>query len=293
MGASKGRRITVAHSLRQFAGLAACTIAASTQGWIDTGHMVVAAIALDHLKPGVRNEIEALFAEDQDPKTNSFIPSSCWADDAKTPENGPWHYKDIFFRVDGKPSINKPDEQNAVWAINKFSKVLADRKTPKADRLQALKFIVHFVGDLHQPLHNVARETEALPKGDRGGNDFKVISPTGWSPAPRNLHFLWDMGGGLFMPAARPLLPEGSLRIGSLRDEITRLFPPKSFSKAGELNPESWLREGLQLCKDVVYNLPEGTVPSPVYLAIVQATAARQTALGGYRLAALLNKLLK
>lgn len=292
MGASKGRRMTAAHSLRQFASLAACVIAANAQAWIDTGHMVVAAIALDHLKLDVRKEIEALFAEDRDAKTNSFIPSSCWADDVKTPETGPWHYKDIFFRADGKPSVNKPDEQNAVWAIDKFSKVLADRKAPKADRLEALKFLVHIVGDLHQPLHCVARETEAFPKGDRGGNDFKVTSPAAWNPAPRNLHFLWDMGGGLFMPTARPLLPDGSAKIGALRDEITRMFPIKSFPKGGELNPEAWLREGLQLCKDVVYNLPEGTVPSPVYLAIAQAASARQVALGGYRLAGILNKLL-
>lgn len=266
--------------------------ASSAIAWIDTGHMAIATIAQSNIKAAVRREIESLFAVDADPKTNSFVTSSCWADDRKTPQTGPWHYYDIFYRKDSKRAKNKPAKENAVWAIDKFSKVLADRRAPREQRLEALKYIVHIVGDLHQPLHCESRESDALPGGDRGGNDFKIVSPPGLNPAPRSLHFLWDLGGGLFVPVARPLPPDGVAKVESLAADIVRLESENAMREARDIRPMSWVKEGLKISKELVYNLPEATVPSFVYLAKCQSICARRAALAGYRLASLLNSLL-
>jgi hypothetical protein len=285
-------KIEIRRALRQSLTFGAIACSGFAGAWIDTGHMVIASIAEDNLTPAARLQINALLSGDPDPRSNTFVTSSCWADDTKNKQSAPWHYHDIFFRTDGKEVLNEQEGESALTALDQFTKVLRDRTKTPGERLRALKFIVHIVGDLHQPLHCVARETDALPKGDRGGNDFKVISPKGWDPAPRNLHFLWDLGGGLFMPVPRPLTAEGDSQISLLKLEIKRLHPERSFPQARDLNPVNWLPEGMKLARELVYNLPENSVPSPVYLAHAQATSARQAALAGYRLAALLNSLL-
>lgn len=261
--------------------------------WTDTGHMAVAAIALDNLKPEVRKEIESLFVGDSDLKTNSFVTSACWADDTKSEKKtGAWHYINLHFRTDGKTTNNKPDVPNAVSALEAMSKVLADSNETRAKRLEALKYIVHIVGDLHQPLHCVARDTDAHPEGDRGGNAFKVTPPDGMQPAPNNLHFLWDLGGGLFPRVSRPLSNSGSTTLNNLKVQIVRQHPIDSFVEAKVLDPMVWATEGLTLAKNVVYKLDENTVPSSEYFQTCQRVSARQVALGGYRLAGYLNKIL-
>lgn len=273
--------------------IATICLAGVAGAWIDTGHMVVAAVARDGLTSAARAQIQALLAEDPDPRTNTLAMSSCWADDTKTRETGLWHYHDIFFRTDGKPPLNKVEGESALTAMSRFTQVLGDGGASVVARREALKYIVHIVGDLHQPLHSVARETDALPKGDRGGNDFKVISPAEWEPAPRSLHFLWDMGAGAFMPTPRPLEPSGESKIDGIAAELRRIFPPGLFPQTAELDPKKWTQEGLKLSQELVYSLPESSRPSQVYLSVAQATSLRQATLGGYRLAALLNKLLR
>jgi hypothetical protein len=262
--------------------------------WTDTGHMLVAAIAEDNLKPDVKKEVSLLFVGDMDAKTNNFITAACWADDTKSEKKtGAWHYINLHFRTDGKSTSNKPEAENAVWAINQLSKVLADGNETKAKRLEALKYIIHFVGDLHQPLHCVARDTDADPKGDRGGNAFKITPPDGMQPSPNNLHFLWDLGGGLFPRIARPMFSSSTIAtFVDLKTRITMQNPMKSFPQVSVLDPMTWANEGLELAKSTVYKLDENTVPSSEYFKTCQKVSAQQVALGGYRLAALLNKLL-
>ena len=260
--------------------------------------MLVAAIAEKGLKPKVKAECTRLLQIGADARNSDFITTSPWADDIRRdrPETGPWHYIDFHFRTDGKPTANKPDTENAVWAIDKFSAVLKDKTKSDAERSEALRFLIHFVGDIHQPLHATARDSDEHPKGDKGGNDFRVTAPEdfkGISRPPRNLHSLWDFGGALFHGEQRPLSAESRARILAQANELSQALPPKAFKAVADLNPNDWAAESFAASKSVVYNLQEGTVPSSEYMTKAREVASRRIVLAGYRLSRLLNELLK
>lgn len=261
--------------------------------WIDTGHMVIAQIAEQRLQLDVRRQCEELLKVGGDERTNSLITCACWADDTKSRENGAWHYINIHFRTDGKRTSNKPEKENVVWAIDRFSKILADRSASNSARADALRFLIHFVGDVHQPMHTVARDTDTFPGGDRGGNDFPVVSPPSLQPEPRNLHFLWDIGGGLFPTVKRPLGSQGKQQIRALAEQITSQYPSTSLSSLSQKDPARWADEGLALAKSVCYAMPVGSVPTEQYLRTARRVSAERVALAGYRLAGMLNSLLQ
>lgn len=180
-----------------------------------------------------------------------------------------------------------------VWAIRKFSDVLRDRLKPETDRADALRYLLHFVGDIHMPLHNTARDSDAFPQGDRGGNDFKLIAPKGMKPEPRNLHFLWDMGAGNFIQVERPLSPEDRVTIAEIAREAMRQNSTALLEKQIKVSdPEAWALEGFEFSKAKVYGLNENEEPNAEYLAMVRKESLRLVALAGYRLGNLLNRLL-
>ncbi len=272
--------------------LAVCT---SAFAWHDSGHMVVAEIARQSLNPKVLAEAEWLLKQDADPKSDNFLTAACWADDFKTRENGPWHYINIHFRTDGKEIDNKPLEQNIVYAINRFSNVLKDKtKTPK-ERAEALRYLIHFVGDIHQPLHAVARDTDEHPQGDRGGNEFKVLPidrHKDLQRPPTNLHSLWDMGGNLFRPTTRPLTTDGRASIVRIANSIKSRHSQLSLDNVANSDPMAWAQESADLAKRYVYNLKENEAPTPEYIRQCEDIAAKRVAYAGYRLAILLNRLM-
>lgn len=271
--------------------------AASSQAWIDTGHMVVATIAQYELRPRVRQEIDRLLTIGGDARNYDFVTTSPWADDVRSRrrETGPWHYIDYHFRTDGKPTANKPDPENVVWAIDKFSAVLRDRSKPDAERSEALRFLIHFVGDIHQPLHSSDRDSDEHPDGDKGGNDFPIVAPpvfAGMSRPPHNLHAFWDFAGGLYEGERRPLSAASKARIDALSANLMKRFPVRSIRGANDMNPEHWALESLAISKSFVYGFPEGTEPPPAYVKKAQAISAERLTVAGYRLARLLNNLL-
>src|SRR5579872_7031371 len=199
--------------------LAVLSISAPALSWHATGHMVVADIAWRNMTDKARAEAKRLVEIDAPAKSPDFVTAAVWADDTKTRENGPWHYIDIYFRADGKPTDLKPDAENVVWAIDKFSKVLADKTASDKDRGEALRYLLHFVGDIHMPLHCTARVTDALPKGDAGGNKFIAGPPAGPDEGrPKNLHTVWDSGCGYFPELSRPLVDDAKSKLDSLAD---------------------------------------------------------------------------
>jgi hypothetical protein len=269
--------------------------ATTTFAWHDTGHMVVAEIARQSLPAKIVAECEWLLKQNSEPKTDNFLTAACWADDFKSRESAPWHYINYHFRTDGKETDNKPLPQNVVYAISRFSDVLKDKKKDPRDRAEALRYLLHFVGDVHQPLHAVARDTDEHPEGDRGGNEFK-IKPTDrhkdLQRPPTNLHSLWDMGGNLFRPSVRPLDADGNASIVRIANAIRGRHPLPTLENASLLDPNGWAQESLDLAKRHVYNLKENEVPTPEYIRQCEDISAKRVAYAGYRLAALLQKLM-
>lgn len=150
------------------------------RAWGPLGHRAVAHIAEAHLSPEARAEVRAILGRE------SLADASMWPDEVRrTPEwkhSAPWHFVDFADHETYATAAKNPDG-DVVVALTTMRKILADRHRSREERRVALRFIAHFVGDVHQPLH-VGRVE------DRGGNDIEVL----WFGEPTNLHRVWDQG---------------------------------------------------------------------------------------------------
>lgn len=259
--------------------------------------MLVAKIARAGLKPEVLREVDRLTQINPTTKADDMVTAACWADDIRPErkETANWHFINYHFRTDGKETSNKPLEENVVWAIAKQSEILKDRSKSDAARADALRFLIHFVGDVHQPLHSVARDTDLHPDGDRGGNDFKVQPADlflDMERPPQNLHALWDAAGGLYRSMERPLSTTGKQYVDALANMLMLWMPESALQEASDLKPEDWTQESLKVAQSFVYTAPENGKPDLAYLLECQKISARRIALAGYRLGHLLNELL-
>jgi S1/P1 Nuclease len=267
--------------------LAAFLLAGATQGfagpaaaWGDLGHRVTAIIAYRHLTPAAKTRVDALLAVDADPLTAAdFASRATWADKYRNAhrETAPWHYADI--------EIDRPDLQSAcaqgciVEKIAEFDAELKNPSTAPAARLIAFKFLLHFIGDVHQPLH-------ASDHHDRGGNCIGLAS----SPDGRdwNLHAYWDTG---VVDALG-----GSAEAIAMR--LDGRITPQDIVVWGQGDAAAWAMESFELARKDVYALPSrptcddrGAVTlTPQYQATAVQDAALQLSKAGIRLAVALNR---
>ncbi len=272
------------------------TMATSAFGWVDLGHMVIAEIAWRSLTPKVRAECRRLLLINTDPRSADFVTAACWADDTKTRRTARWHYVDHHFRSDGSPTNNLPDAENVETQIAYFSQVLSHREESDKDRGIALRYLLHLIGDIHQPLHCSSRDSDQYPLGDRGGNLFVIAPPSSLEMIkrlPKNLHALWDLGGGLLaMHVARPLSSESQMSVSDLADQVLLHYPPSRLKGPRIDDPSVWAAEGLALSQTLVYPLTEHGAPGNLYLKRVVRASSSRLSIAGFRLAQRLNRLL-
>lgn len=237
--------------------------------WGQTGHRTTAAIADKHLSGVARANVRLLLG------TESLAQAATWPDDMKSDPAefwqrtaSPWHYVTV---PTGRTHIEvgAPPEGDAVTALARFAQVLRDPDASADDKRLALRFTVHIIGDLHQPLH-------AGRPGDRGGNDVRVS----WFGDPTNLHSVWDSG----MIDSRQL--SHSELAGWLAGNIT----PEQVIAWSNADPEVWIAESVAL-RETIY--PSGPSPKLSYAYAYQHGAELDGRLGraGVRIAAYLNKL--
>jgi hypothetical protein len=306
----------------------AVTFNVAAHAWGPGGHMAVAAVAYDRLTPPVRARVDALVRlNPRFNRWNGMIPrgtpaatrrkmlfmlASLWPDQIKDgadghrsdgPNNGNrpptdgtadrntgyddlalhkyWHFIDLPFSQDGT-ALQDPPVPNALTQINAFRSVLA---SGSRDELKSydLVWLLHMVGDVHQPLHCAARFTRTQPEGDDGGNGVSVCNPQ--CTPRRSLHSFWDgLLGTAEDPRAALALAQG--------------LPAAPVGAASNLNTEDWIEEGFELAKTRVYVPPirRGTGPfriTTAYRNSARAVARRRAALGGARLANILNEALR
>lgn len=154
--------------------------------WDATGHAIVAMLAEERLTPHARAVVKTLL------QGQSFVDVASWPDQVRNKQTAPWHYVNIEIEeAQYEPNRHCPDRQCVVGQIERFRETLADPSINPLKRQKALKYLIHFVGDLHQPLH-------AGQNHDRGGNDVKVeflgqsVNP--FTKKAWNLHQVWDHG---------------------------------------------------------------------------------------------------
>jgi hypothetical protein len=269
--------------------------------------MMTAKIAFDRLNPRAKAEAVRLMAIPINPSdiTNrrlGFFRGAVWPDDVRRSPgfefSGNEHFADFPFSVDGTPLPNLPLEANVIKALGRYVQVLKT-STDDNERAQALRFIIHYVGDIHQPLHCSARVDREHPKGDEGGNLFFIRVPVkGGAVASVKLHSYWDggldsfpRGGGApdFEPPVQGLIDSAVVSIVKQNPDTNHLLGldnPTNFQ--GWADESSWLAEKYAYANRT---LAPNTRISDAYKQNGITLARRRVAWGGYRLAALLNSI--
>lgn len=270
--------------------------------WGAGGHMMTAQIAFDRLNPRAKAQARRLLAIPINPaavtqRSKNFVNASHWADDLRPfPEFDSFkalHFIDTPFSDDGTalPTVPPPD---IVTALEENVNILKTSTDDNA-RAQALRFVIHFVGDIHQPLHCATRVSAAMPDGDRGGNEvkLKIRQPNGTLKAT-NLHSYWDGGIGSF-PKTGPNFRPPPLRQIPRAAAIARRGNPSTDPALNLSNPTdfaNWAGESNTLAKDVAYKgIRNNGTPTAAYNRMATRVARKRVAWGGYRLAALLNSI--
>lgn len=292
---------TVILGLVPFFAMASCE---SAQAWGVVGHTTIGILAEQQLTPTARRAVESLLAlEDHQHLSEVAV----WADEwrATHPETGPWHYLDIpISETHYDPTRDCPKDECIIPKINEFVAILQDATKPAQDRLIALKYVVHFVGDIHQPLH-------AGENHDKGGNGISVKYDgqiaSGAGKYKLTLHGVWDT---TFIDRKAhftegPGMTQESL--GTASEDLaktlrTAIRQDPQWTATG-LDPVLWAVESHDLARDVAYAGivgPGAASPDPNdVIALDQAYAdrawpviERQLVKAGARLANTLNKAL-
>jgi S1/P1 Nuclease len=247
-------------------------------GWGGEGHDLIARLAWVQLTPTVQARVTEILGP------NVTIQSiASWADNVRNQrrETGPWHYIDI--PID-KPHLDMtrdcPKGDCVIAKIEDFQKILKDPATPPVQRKEALMFLVHFVGDMHQPLH-------CSDNNDQGGNKVIVAFGDHAGDRPYNLHSLWDSGLLGKMPK---------------EDDLFAVYSKESIRHAKKWargSVEEWAEENHKVAQKITYGKlpkePAGT-PEPIdaaYEKKADAVIQVQIEKAGARLARVLNEALQ
>lgn len=231
--------------------------------WGKTGHRVIGDIADHFLSPEARGNVMAILG------TESLAEASNWPDFMKSDTDiywqktaSPWHYVTV---PQGKTYSNAPPEGDAITALRAFTATVRNQKAPLAERQKALRFIIHIVGDLHQPLH-VGNGT------DRGGNDVKVA----WFGKETNLHSIWDSA----------LIDDQQLSYSELSNWLRCNASAEQLRTWPSANPIDWL-DGSAKLRDTIYRTEPNL--SWRYVYDTKQSLDEQLLRGGIDLAAYLN----
>jgi hypothetical protein len=240
--------------------------------WGPHSHEVVAEIAARHLDPGARREVERLLGDRADLAMREI---ATWADrireQPKFRDTAPLHYVN-FARNACRYDAGKycRGDRCVVAAIGRYVAQLADRDNSDQERADALAFVIHFVGDIHQPLHAGWGE-------DRGGNDVQVrIGRKG-----SNLHALWD----------DTLARSAGLRVREHADKLLASPLPARRMQWSDAAPAAWAEESCRVIAEGVY--PATPDVGDAEMARMLPVAEARIELAGRRLAAVLNTVLR
>lgn len=253
---------------------------ASANAWDNKGHRLIAQIAYDNLKPLVKQKIDYLtqILDPNYPPRQRFLYDSTWLDQIKFKginSYNKWHFIDFAFSNDHTKLVPQ-DQINILWALQNCQNILTDPNYNNYQKAQALRFLVHLVGDIHQPLHCADRFSADHPSGDQGGNLFLIKN----EDVP-NLHAFWDEELDLFA------------NIRPRAQDIENAYPENYFKdKVYDLDLNDWANESFGIAKNFAYNLKEGSEPNAEYIKNGRQIAEQQIALAGYRLAEMLNDIL-
>lgn len=243
--------------------------ASQAHAWGANGHRVTGAIAQPLLSPQAQAAVTAILG------TESLAEASTWPDEMRASPDpfwqtkaGPWHYVTV---PAGKlyQDVTPPPEGDAYTALTQFAATLKSPTATREEKQLALRFIVHIIGDLHQPLH-VGNGT------DRGGNDRKVT----FGRDETNLHAVWDGN----------LIDRQQLSYSEMTAFLSRRLTPEVVRDYSQADPHVWINESAAI-RDRIY--PSEDRLSSRYAFEHQETLDTRLLQAGVRMAAYFNNLFK
>jgi hypothetical protein len=266
--------------------------AAPVCAWGPQGHRTVGAIADRLLDPAAAAAVAQLLAHDLDkfgnPSGRTTLESvSVWADEIRgTPASRPrWHYDNLPVCGPLGGLQHCGDDECSTAQLRRLTLVLADTRAAPRARNEALKWLVHLVGDIHQPLH-------AADNSDHGGNEVQVALAGVRARGRLSLHGAWDNElVHLALHSRSRQRPPPDIEV--LAAEGRRLA-----GRAGQGSPQSWALESNRLAREVAYAYPGfacNRVPTGIvvldsaYQARALPVVRTRLLVAGARLAALLN----
>ena len=329
-------------SMRRIIGLGVLAIllpAANAGAWIDTGHKIIAMIVWDELTPAAKARVTEILKQhpryekdllqnapeglsDADAAKYAFATAATWPDMVRsqynpmhTLYNHPnWHYIDIPFVVDNQP-LPPPHETatqdaapagptNVVEALTKNVADLKDANVSESDKAIALCWVLHLIGDIHQPLHAAMLVSPQYPYGDQGGNLILVLRDPPYANSRTNLHLLWDE-----LPGQYKSLDMDSNIAQGLRND-PRYTREKLKDALAMKDYMAWANESHELAVKYAYldgklqganahpkngETRSDTIPGlpPRYVQTAEEIAMQRVILAGYRSADMLNEMFK
>jgi S1/P1 Nuclease len=265
-------------------------LASPAHAWGEFGHRTIAAVALERIKPSTRRAIDALIKSETALETptcplKTLQDASVWPDcikglGARFDYAFSWHYQNADVCKPFDLTAACKDGNCVSRQIDRAAKLLSDRQVPPRERLMALAFLAHFVGDIHMPLHGGDRS-------DRGGNDVKAAY--GAIEGRMNLHWLWDG------PLAERAITTPQAGAAGLLSELSADDETKM--RGG--TSAQWSAESYALAKTIVYATALGDACGPVpprakidnaSIERLIPTARQQIVKAGLRLARMLDE---
>lgn len=285
-------------------------LAGRAEAWGPEGHRIVARVAYARLSARARREVARLLTRGPGESTaRAFEMGSVWADEVrpKRPETSGWHYVNIPIDERGYDATRDcpSDRGCVVTAIDRQAEILADRGRSREEREEALKFVIHFVGDVHQPLHGGTRRLGVDPatgrmRTDLGGNLFFVTFfgcehvpylDRERKPGRMQMHYVWDTALLLRRFGEPPGGPTDA-QIGRYAALMGRRANRLRMGPMGSDAPARWATESHALSRSVVYTAREGEDVREAYYERSIPVVEQRLALAGARLASVLERAL-
>jgi hypothetical protein len=245
----------------------------SLWAWGTEGHRAVGSIAEHHLSRKARREVQRLLG------TETLPLVSTWPDEIRYypefKETAPWHYVNTPAGLNEQQYVQQLTSQTTPNAYNMLEAKLRELKDPsktQAERLAALKFVVHLVGDVHQPLHAGHAE-------DKGGNDIKVK----YRGKETNMHSLWDSG----------LIDYQGLSYTEMATQYNHRLRGRQVREWQRAAPSQWLWESYQASEQIYKEVPASADIDYTYYPAHAELMKQRIQQAGVRLAAVLNQAFK
>jgi len=245
------------------------------------GHHIVALITQEDLNqhfPATMRKVQKIL----DDGGRDLLSAATFPDDIRQshPETKPFHFIDIPFEDGGPVNPPLPPAPHVISKIAEFFKVVKNGANAQ-QKVDALSWLIHLVGDIHQPLHCIEHISALHKAGDRGGNSFLLKGK------PNNLHSLWDSSVSFTQHEGKELALD-----------IIREHPRTALATDLKVTDvEKWARASFDLAKKFAYaplheNPASPPKPSATYMKNAEKTGRRQAALAGYRLSNRLREIL-